>query len=591
MHAASPAPPPSQRRPLLWYDAQQLATQLGMGSVISTWQSVGALPTALLGYGAATASSSVPKPILDTDAETGLPHVTLNRNRNSSYVWMQAGAPLTLAADASAPGVTLFLVARLFNTVDRFLQGGVNETLLSCSAPTGGTRGFALSRFGSTSALLFEHFDAAGAVAQSVASVADMATGMFEVYTLRVSTGQVALRRGNVASQLAAFATFAQTKMALPRTLTCSLGAIQSLALGDYFSGAVRELRVYGSALTNAQLDGVYEELRAKWQLQRLSGKVPGTACREGLMPMWAAAGLGAWLQQCVWGVHGWLAGCTAHAALPSHVIRAVCALPSLTPPAAYALVPCMHADTTYKPHLRWDASSLSSMQQAYDTPISTWPGTGIAPVAMAGSSSGGAPLPTYEQDPRSGMPRVRISRTGNASANWFRAQGSLSIPLPPSGEHAVTLVAVAQLSSLSSGAAPSASAAKERAWERILDLSNGPYSSAIALGRYGASDRLAYWHWTGSGNPNTSSYFVHGAPATAMGNYAVYAVRYRWGLRAMHACVRVRLRVCHSLHAWDEPSACCHCMRVHRWCDFAHTPMPSLLRLSQPRKSGPPEH
>lgn len=184
-----------------------------------------------------------------------------------------------------------------------------------------------------------------------------------------------------------------------------------------------------------------------------------------------------------------------------------------------------LYTDDMFKPELRWDASSLAA--QALDTPIISWPSSGIIPVAMAAANTGGAQLPLYEQDPRSGLPRVRTSRSSNTSANWFQAQGSITLPLPANGQHAFTLIAVVQLSSLAGRPAPSV---RDRAWERILDLTNGPYSDAIFLSRYGSSDNLGYGHWLGSGNPNTSSYFVHSAPTAPMGSTAVYTARYRNG-------------------------------------------------------------
>lgn len=265
------AAPPLSRRPLLAYDALVLASSMAAGSPVSTWHSTGTLPTALLGGGFAT-SGNTPMPILETDAQSSLPHVALNRNGNTSYVWLHFAAPLELAADTMAPGLTLFIVARLYSTVDESLQGGINETLLSCSSANG-TRMLLLARSGISNALLYEHYSG-NAATRSVITISDMASGSFEVYTLRVSAQEVVIRRGNIASLLRSGATTRQLSLPLPSTLaSCRLGALAGAGTAENLSGALREVQVYGSALSNAQLDTVYEELRIKWRMPRLTGE------------------------------------------------------------------------------------------------------------------------------------------------------------------------------------------------------------------------------------------------------------------------------------------------------------------------------
>lgn len=103
--------------PVLNFDAYDVAATTTLGSNPTWWNSTGSNKFAMRANGVGDVDGLAARPIVE--AESCLPHMRFKRVNRMAYSYFEQLAPLTLTSSGSPSGITVALVARLYNDVVR----------------------------------------------------------------------------------------------------------------------------------------------------------------------------------------------------------------------------------------------------------------------------------------------------------------------------------------------------------------------------------------------------------------------------------------------------------------------------------------
>lgn len=251
--------------PLLWFDALQLAQTLNIGGRVAQWANAGSLSLnletrTLAGHG----------PYLRLDASSCRPHVGLAREAYQTGEYMTLTGTLSLPDEApklagSSKGLTIALNARL-NTdwweVNRF---GVDERVLTCGnsmtdsyftiGRSGGDNTLEISWVNNGDPSLYKWKGGSISGGWEASLYIFRLTTKAPFVSLYTRSGFTTLTRVSAGADM----------LALPRNMAqCSLGHGLSDAQRD-LDGDIRELVVYGEALSDSALAAEFSRLSVKW--------------------------------------------------------------------------------------------------------------------------------------------------------------------------------------------------------------------------------------------------------------------------------------------------------------------------------------
>jgi hypothetical protein len=239
---------PSSKSPII-FDASTLT---GVDNQISIWNNSGSLGSLYNATGLSASSGS--KPVLRKIGTYN--HVEFNRN-NSSYFIMSTAPPLNWFNNSGYNGMTIFIVGRYQSTAaawERWLDFGSGA----------GIDNFWIGRYGGSSTIAFEIFNGGTSLTSQVQGTNYAADTNWHIWIVRTTNSASGFTVNWYMDSATAGYTYNFSGSIANRTPTLSYIGKSNWA-DAYLYADLRELQIYNTAISDADIINQYNMLKAKW--------------------------------------------------------------------------------------------------------------------------------------------------------------------------------------------------------------------------------------------------------------------------------------------------------------------------------------